>query len=44
MYSRLATPNESHARAGSALTGRRKGYSDGGRTDALVLGLDLGAD
>lgn len=33
-----------YARAGFALIGRRKGYYDGGRTDALVLGLDLGAD
>ena len=33
-----------YARAGFDLIGRRKGYYDGGRTDALVLGLDLGAD
>ena len=33
-----------YARAGFALIGRRKGYYDGGRTDALVLVLDLGAD
>lgn len=33
-----------YARAGFALMGRRKGYYDGGRTDALVLGLDLGVD
>ena len=33
-----------YARAGFALIGRRKGYYDGGRTDALVLGLDLGVD
>lgn len=28
-------------RAGFRLLGRRRGYYDGGRTDALVLGLDL---
>ena len=33
-----------YARAGFALIGRRRGYYEGGRTDALVLGLDLGAD
>jgi ribosomal-protein-alanine N-acetyltransferase len=33
-----------YARAGFAQIGRRKGYYDGGRIDALVLGLDLGAD
>ena len=33
-----------YARAGFAQIGHRKGYYDGGRTDALVLGLDLGAD
>jgi ribosomal-protein-alanine N-acetyltransferase len=33
-----------YARAGFAQIGRRKGYYEGGRTDALVLGLDLGAD
>lgn len=33
-----------YARAGFSLIGRRKGYYDGGRTDALVLGLDIGAD
>ena len=31
-------------RAGFRLIGRRRGYYAGGKTDALVLGLDLAAD
>lgn len=33
-----------YARAGFAPIGRRKGYYDQGRTDALVLELDIGVD